>query len=277
MTRWRLQGTHRAQGTIDREEGLLAWLEPQLSGLALNMISKGRIEDVKAAGLAAGWAPRSVNYALGIIRAVLRAAVEWEWVPVAPRIKFLKLPKKRIRWLAPAEAMKLLGVLPDHLADAAEFTLAMGLRKRAVMNLEWGMVDLAGGVLHVPGHLMKAGKPLSIPLTQRARRVLARREGIHARYLFTYRGELILEPGGARWREGLRQAGIKNFRWHDLRHTWASWHVQSGTPLVVLKDLGGWETLEMVLVYAHLAQEQLSAAQARMDAWSGRPAQGELF
>src|SRR5690606_34619199 len=47
--------------------------------------------------------------------------------------------------------------------------------------------------------------------------------------------------------------GIKDFRFHDFRHTWASWHVQAGTPLMVLKELGGWETIEMVQKYAHLA------------------------
>jgi len=52
--------------------------------------------------------------------------------------------------------------------------------------------------------------------------------------------------------------GIENFRWHDLRHTWASWHVQAGTPLHVLQELGGWECVEMVRKYAHLSSEHLS-------------------
>lgn len=48
------------------------------------------------------------------------------------------------------------------------------------------------------------------------------------------------------------------FRWHDLRHTWASWHIMNGTPVEVLQKLGGWEKLEMVLKYAHLAPEHLA-------------------
>jgi site-specific recombinase XerD len=51
---------------------------------------------------------------------------------------------------------------------------------------------------------------------------------------------------------------MEDFHWHDLRHTWASWHVQRGTPLQVLKELGGWETLEMVQRYAHLSADHLA-------------------
>ena len=57
----------------------------------------------------------------------------------------------------------------------------------------------------------------------------------------------------------MNRAGITNFRWHDLRHTWASWHVQAGIPLHVLQELGGWQSVEMVKVYAHLAIQHLAA------------------
>ena len=60
------------------------------------------------------------------------------------------------------------------------------------------------------------------------------------------------------WRNTLAKVGIENFRWHDLRHTWASWHVQAGTPLHVLQELGGWECVEMVRKYAHFSSEHLT-------------------
>ncbi len=57
----------------------------------------------------------------------------------------------------------------------------------------------------------------------------------------------------------LKRAGITDFRWHDLRHTWASWHIQNGTPLHVLQELGGWADSSMVLRYAHLSSEHLQS------------------
>jgi integrase len=68
-----------------------------------------------------------------------------------------------------------------------------------------------------------------------------------------------LWPGAA-----LKRAGIEDFRWHDLRHTWASWHVQAGTPSHALQELGGWEYAEMVRKYAHLSSDHLAEYADRM-------------
>jgi integrase len=76
--------------------------------------------------------------------------------------------------------------------------------------------------------------------------------------VFVKDGQILKDPNNRDWRKALSQAGIENFRWHDLRHTWASWHVQNGTPLYVLKELGGWKALSMVEKYAHLAPDNLA-------------------
>ena len=66
------------------------------------------------------------------------------------------------------------------------------------------------------------------------------------------------------WYAALKRAGITDFRWHDLRHTWASWHVQNGTPLFALQELGGWASAEMVRRYAHLAADHLAPYAERL-------------
>ena len=80
----------------------------------------------------------------------------------------------------------------------------------------------------------------------------------HPRWVFVFKGKRVTKANNHAWRKALKRAGIENFRWHDLRHTWASWHVQAGTPLSVLQELGGWESSEMVRKYAHLSAEHLA-------------------
>ena len=76
--------------------------------------------------------------------------------------------------------------------------------------------------------------------------------------LFSFRGKPITQLSTKAWYAALKRAGIEDFRWHDLRHTWASWHVQNGTPLFALQEMGGWESAEMVRRYAHLAADHLA-------------------
>lgn len=83
--------------------------------------------------------------------------------------------------------------------------------------------------------------------------------GKHQSRVFTYYGKPVIKVGTKGWRQCLKRAGIENFTWHGLRHTWASWHVQSGTPLNALQELGGWSSYEMVMRYAHLAPDHLSS------------------
>ncbi len=82
--------------------------------------------------------------------------------------------------------------------------------------------------------------------------------------MFTYRSRPVKHVNTAAWKKALHRAGIEDFRWHDLRHTWASWHVQAGTPLNVLQEMGGWESAEMVRRYAHLAADHLAQYAERL-------------
>ncbi len=87
---------------------------------------------------------------------------------------------------------------------------------------------------------------------------LQRQTGKHTSRVFTFRGKPIHQANTRAWHKALKRAGIEDFRWHDLRHTWASWLVQNGTPLNVLQEMGAWESEGMVRRYAHLAPAQLS-------------------
>ena len=96
-----------------------------------------------------------------------------------------------------------------------------------------------------------------MPLNAEAMLVLGRQLGKHPSQVFSYKGKPIVQVNTKAWHKALDRVGIADFRWHDLRHTWASWHVQNGTPLNALQELGVWESADMVRRYAHLGQNHL--------------------
>jgi integrase len=138
------------------------------------------------------------------------------------------------------------------------FSLATGLRESNVTKLEWSQIDIQRKVAWIHPDQAKAKKAIGIPLNADAMQVIRLQIGKHDRCVFTYKDHPVLKAGGNAWKKALNRANLNNFRWHDLRHTWASWHVQGGTPLNVLQELGGWNDYSMVLRYAHLAPEHLA-------------------
>ena len=166
--------------------------------------------------------------------------------------------KGRIRWLTQCESSRLLSELPEHLKVMAKFSLATGLRERNVTGLQWAQIDMNRRCAWIHAEQSKSKKAIAVPLNDDAMSVLRKQLGKHSDNVFTYKGKPVELANTKAWRKALKRAGISDFRWHDLRHTWASWHIQNGTPLHILKDLGGWADLSMVLRYAHLSSEHLS-------------------
>ena len=151
----------------------------------------------------------------------------------------------------------------------ARFSVASGLRQANVKALEWEYVDLGRRHAWIPGSKHKNGKPHSVPLNEMALSVLRRQIGKHPSWVFTFRGEPVQQVNTKAWTAALQRAGIEDFRWHDLRHTFATWHRQAGTPTHELQRLGGWKTGAMVERYAHVAPETLQGAANRLDAFGG--------
>ena len=254
--RWIRETPHKASHTDDKAH--LRWLDKHLRGVKLDTINREVIERVINRRKADGVSNATVNRTLEVLRAILRkAANEWDWLDKAPAIRMLPEPKRRIRWITREEAERLINELPSHLAAMARFSLATGLRKRNVTELEWSQVDLGRRVAWIHPDQAKARKAIGIPLNPEAMVVLRAQQGKHPARVFTYKGEPVKEVNTKAWKKALERAGIKDFRWHDLRHTWASWHVQAGTPLHVLQELGAWESVEMVRKYAHLSVDHL--------------------
>lgn len=195
------------------------------------------------------------NRIANTIKAAIKMAVRRGWC------KDIEIPKRqaestRLRFLTKEEWQRLEKELPEHVRALATFAISTGLRQANVLQLRWETVNLKEKIAWVDSPDTKSKKSLSIPLNAPALSVLKNQEGKHKEFVFTYRGKPIKSCNRAWW-AALERAGIENFTWHDLRHTWASWHVQNGTPLAVLKELGGWSDINMVMRYAHLSPEHL--------------------
>jgi integrase len=265
VVRWLKESGHKA--TLEMDKAHLRWLDRYLGGKSLDLISRRSIDQLTAVKLAEGVTNATVNRTLEVLRAILRKCVnQWEWLDRAPQVRMLKEPTRRIRFLTRAEALRLLAALPAHLADMAAFSLATGLRRANVTGLLWTQVDLVRRLAWIHPDQAKARKAIAVPLNAEAVAILQARSGQHATHVFSFRGKPIRQVSTKAWYLALTRAGIDNFRWHDLRHTWASWHVQNGTPLFALQELGGWESPEMVRRYAHLSADHLAPYADRLGA-----------
>lgn len=261
--RWTKEKDHKADLNHDIEK--IRWLDPFLGDKYLDQISRDLIGDI-GERKKVETSRSTANRYLALIRAVLRMARDdWDWIDKIPTVRLYPEPRKRVRWITREEVAQLLKELPPHLVEMTRFSLATGLRQRNVCYLAWDQVDLERGMAWIHADQSKSRKAIAVPLNADAMNVLHERQGKHARYVFTFKGEPVARTSTMAWYKALRRAGIDNFRWHDLRHTWASWHVQSGTSLQELQELGGWATFEMVLRYAHLAADHLKSAARRIE------------
>jgi integrase len=176
-------------------------------------------------------------------------------------------PKGRTRWLSAEEWERLQKALKKEsplLEQCARFTLATGLRENNVLELTWDQIDLRRRVAWLHGDQMKAGVSLGVPLNDDAMAVLRERKGVHKRWVFGNPDYPLTRASNRAWYDSVRSAGLSGFRWHDLRHTWASWAVMSGVRLEELMKLGGWKTYQMVLRYSHLAPEHMAEAASKI-------------
>jgi len=203
--------------------------------------------------------PPSINRPLALLRHLLkRAATEWNILPSAPVVRLERERQGRLRWATPEEATRLLAACAQsgntdllHVVTVALYT---GARQSEILRLTWDRVDRTRGVIQL--EVTKSGKRREVPYPSQVEAVFARRPRagetvFRARRWDSYRSA---------WERALRVARVEDFKFHDLRHTYASWLVQRGRPLVEVKDLLGHATLTMTLRYAHLAPEHLREA-----------------
>lgn len=255
-------------------DALGLWLEERDRGRSdISILTRlESLPDLPASQVNDDWArehlgklgPGNYNRHINVLHAALALALGRS----APTLAKRRAPPARTRFLSRVEWSALHAKLPAHLRPLCSFALATGLRAENVLRLPWANVDLDRRAAWVEAEDAKGRQPISIPLSDDALAILRGEVGKHPEFVFTWPGPE--NAAGQRqhfpykttpktaWLAAVKAAGLKGVTFHTLRHTWASWHVMAGTPMVVLQKLGGWASIEMVQRYAHLAPDHVA-------------------
>lgn len=258
----------------------LTWWKDQLGAYTLADISTALIveqrsklmkhdDDDKGRAIGNSTANR---YTTSLSHVFSVAMSEWEWVESNPvsRVKKLKEPRGRVRFLSDEEREALLEACEASdnkmLYMVVVLALSTGARKMELLSLRWKDVDLKRQVITL--HETKNGERRVLPLQGRAFSLMTAHSKVRSlRSDYVFASEKKNQPTDMRtsWVTALVRAGIEDFRFHDLRHSAASYLAMNGASLAEIAEVLGHKTLQMVKRYAHLSEAHTSKVVASMN------------
>ena len=246
-----------------RDEVSLAHLKPFFGSKTLEEISPEMISRYKARRYVENAKPATINRELSLAKHAFNLGLkEWEWCKENPfcKVKMEKENNARDRVLGYDEEDCLLDACPKWVGDIVTFALHTGARLGEILELTWNGVDIFRKVVVI--HQGKTGHTKTIPLTPTALEILIEKgkvRHLHFNLVFhTARGTQITNRNLERaFTNALKKAKIENFRFHDLRHTFASRLAMAGKDLYLIQKLLGHREPRMVQRYAHHSIESL--------------------
>ena len=257
------------------------------------------LESIRTAWMQAGNKPSTVNRKMGSISGVFSRALEWDYISVHPLAKLKQLKVDSIgivRYLAADEIQRLRAALDlrqeemrkerdsankwryerskkpspslrdvlftDHLKPMVLLSLNTGMRRGELFDLKWPAVNFDTKTITVRGDTTKTNETRHIPMNAEALSVLEswKKQSSEQQYVFPSQNGGRLDDIKSAWLKLLERAQIAEFRWHDMRHDFASRLVRAGVPLNTVRDLLGHSDIKMTLRYAHLAPGTKAAA-----------------
>ncbi len=229
--------------------------------LRLVDINNKEVEMLQSYFIKQQYSTATCNRYISILKASMTKAYEWELISEKKlksirKVKPLKGENKRLRYLNSEEIQRLLDACDKHLYPIVFIALHTGMRKGEILNLKWDMIDLKNDLILLDK--TKNCERREIPINKALKQVLLQ---LHAQrrldtdYVFvnpdTGKNYTYIKRSFA---TACRKAGIKDFHFHDLRHTYASQLVMNGVDLKTVQELLGHKSLTMTLRYAHLSQ-----------------------
>ena len=216
--------------------------------------------------------PSTVNRYMAAISHPFTVAVrEWQWMESNPmsRVPKGKEPRGRVRYLDDAERERFLEACrrsSQHLLyPAVVLSMSTGGRQGEILSLKWKDIDLKRGVITL--HETKNDERRAVPLTGHALEVIRILRTEHPTVFdWVFPGQGGRKPIDLRvpFVKALKEAGITDFRWHDLRHCTASYLAMNGASLAEIAAVLGHKQLDMVRRYAHLSPQHAAGVVARM-------------
>lgn len=246
-------------------EALIKRLNDYFGHLEAGKISAWTVEHYIQYRAGAGVKAVTINSELIYLRAILRAAVEGGYLSRAPKVRTLKVQKTRFRILEDGELDSFLAspLISEAHRAAATIALGAGLRLVEVYMLRPKHVDFARNRINV--ELSKNYDARSVPMTARVREAIRERFAGGDRILPYASKRIASNSLRAQRRRACRALGISPFRFHDLRHTWATRLIREGVDVRVLMKLGGWRRMETVARYLHSDEAAERAAIAKLE------------
>ena len=177
-------------------------------------------------------------------------------------MKLLQENNKRLRYLSKEECQNLVSNCQGNIKSIVITALNTGCRKSEILNLQWDNIDLRNGFILLSQDMTKNSERKEIPINKTLRETfegITRRLDIPHVFFDTATGKPFQDVKRS-FNTALRRAGIRDFHFHDLRHTFASHLIMSGIDITTVSRLLGHKTLTMTLRYAHLAPSHMVKA-----------------
>jgi len=238
------------------------------SNMKLNQITPYHIEKYKLKRRSSV-SPATVNRDLACMKHMFSLAIKWGKTAKNPvkEVKLFKVNNKRLRFLIEEEVQRLIECCSDELKTIVVTAVYTGMRRGEILNLRWSDIDFRKRLIMIDDS--KGGVPRQIPINDLLMRTLSE---LHLRssgdFVFLNKYGKPYRDIRSAFKTALKKAGINDFTFHDLRHTFASHLVMSGVDLVTVKELLGHKTIQMTMRYSHLSgkhkQQAVNILQRRL-------------
>lgn len=256
---------HKKEKTIIDQTIQLNWWEKEIGHRKLLSISKKDVYELTQACLK-NKSNSTVNRYFAVIKHCFNFAIKIDWIKQSEFIHYSKLkePKHRERFLSKEERFSLLKACKNSNYEALYLivliALCSGMRKSEILNLKWEHVNLDQGFVIVYENKSDKTRKAYINHSEVLSLLSERQKNLNSKYVFasTVNSEIAVTTIKKHWYKAVKDAGIKNFRFHDLRHTAASYVALSKGSLVDIKEILGHSSVGTTQRYAHLTDNHLS-------------------